>query len=162
MSALAEEKIIHGDLRCANILICQLDPRQPQNTLVKLTNFHQAFQKGAANFTNRPVTNLLEHYGAIELLSDTSPSTYSEYSESYSMGILMWQMYSHGDLPFGSASNSPTVRIRRLNGEKLAQPNGCRNDIWAIISSCFYQEPALRSKFEEIRKQLNPIRSRAR
>ena len=159
MSALRQEKIIHGDLRCANILICRINSNQPEQTLVKLTNFHQAFDgENPPTFNDRNLRGFVEHYGAIELLNATSSSSYTEYSEVYSMGILMWQVYAQGQLPFDSRASRETVRIRRLNGESLTKPNDCRDNIWSVIETCFFQEPSLRSEFRHLLIQLNQVR----
>lgn len=159
MSALRREKIIHGDLSCANILICQINPNQAEKTLVKLTNFHQAFyEENPPTFNRTDSSGFLEHYGAIELLNATSSSSYTEYSEVYSMGILMWQVYAQGQVPFASSASRETVRIRRLNGEGLTKPNNCRDNIWTIIETCFFREPSLRSEFRHLLIRLNQVR----
>lgn len=162
MCALTAKKIIHGDLRCANVLVCQLDPNRISDISVKLTNFHQAFRQDQANFTRRDPNTIPVRYCAVELLRDTSPSTYSEYSEVYSMGILMWQVFSKGAAPFGLDLNDQTIRERRLNDQALTKPQDCPTPIWALIEPCFLREPALRFCFQEIQRQLIRIRDRLR
>jgi serine/threonine protein kinase len=39
MSYVASKRIIHGDLGCRNVLVFQVDPSEPKNNLVKITDF---------------------------------------------------------------------------------------------------------------------------
>ncbi|CAF1443883.1 unnamed protein product [Rotaria sp. Silwood1] len=88
---IIEQDIIHGDLRCANVLVFQMNP------------FEQCGQ-----------------------------TNYSELSDVYSMGILMWEACSQGEVPYGTDTSDNDIRQRKLKGEKLSIPKKCDRQIWNI------------------------------
>ncbi len=156
MIAIVEKGLIHGDLRCENILVFQMHPTDPKRNLVKLANFTLAHPNDRSYTDNRRL-NVPVRYCALEILRSAGRSNYSEYSDAYSMGVLMWQTYSKGKSPYESSKTNGEVRQRKLKGEKLPRPLLCHKLVWDIIDDCWHNEPALRYKFDEMKTRFTNI-----
>ncbi|CAF4074176.1 unnamed protein product [Rotaria sordida] len=105
MICLASNHVVHGDLACRNVLVFRFDENQPERSVVKITDFglsrhSQLYSRtpGAA----RTTLNIVPiRYAAPEVLSSNATSeAYTEKSDVYSMGVLMWEAYSRGSLPW--------------------------------------------------------------
>ncbi|CAF2682410.1 unnamed protein product [Rotaria sp. Silwood2] len=88
MSYIASRKIVHGDLGCRNVLVFQIDPSEPKNNLVKITDF------GLARWIDHPRSNENElvipiRYCAPEILRKDRHSNLLEKSDVYSMDVLI-------------------------------------------------------------------------
>jgi len=157
MIYITSQDIIHGDLRCANLLVFQMNPSEPMRNLVKLTNFSLARTKDEVLAKKRLPDGPIR-YRAPEIVQSGDGSNYGEPSDVYSMGVLMWEGWSKGAVPYGSLASDSDVRQRRLNGEKLPKPNGCVSGTWEIISDCFYSQPESRNSFTEMKMRFSYIR----
>ena len=73
------------------------------------------------------------------------------------MGVLMWQAYSRGILPYGPDASDDVVRQRRLNDEHLPRPDSCNAKMGLIIEDCYHREPALRYRFQQILTRLSTV-----
>ncbi|CAF4125308.1 unnamed protein product, partial [Rotaria sp. Silwood2] len=98
MSYIASKKIVHGDLGCRNVLVFQLDSSEPKQNLVKITDF------GLARWIDQPPAHENElvipiRYCAPEILRNNRHSNYSEKSDVYSMGVLIWEALSNSEIP---------------------------------------------------------------
>jgi serine/threonine protein kinase len=156
MIYITNQKFVHGDLRCANILVFQIHEFNPKENLVKLTNFSSVHRNDPLLVKDHrwiiPV-----RYCAPEILRSAGQSNYSELSDVYSMGVLMWEACSNGQIPYSSSSLKSEVRQRKLNGEKLIKPWLCDNRIWSIMEDCWHNEPKLRYNFSEMKSRLSYI-----
>ncbi|CAF3428431.1 unnamed protein product [Rotaria sp. Silwood2] len=85
--------IIHGDLRCDNVLIFKMNQLETKENLIKLTNFALTCPNDPSFINNRQ-TSISIRYAAPEIIASRSQSNYSELSDVYSMGILMWEACS--------------------------------------------------------------------
>jgi serine/threonine protein kinase len=151
MIYLAGQGIVHGDLRCANVLVMS-----SSNILVKLTNFASAGTEDSP-FIDTRQTSISVRYCAPAILKSIDQTNYSTASDVYSFGVLMWEACSQGKVPYGSRTNDDDIRRRRLNNEKLPQPNGCNDQIWTIIERCLYHTPEMRDTMEEIQTNILQI-----
>jgi serine/threonine protein kinase len=147
MIAIVKIGLIHGDLRCENILVFEMDPTHPEGNSVKLANFILAHPNDSSYTDNRRLYVPIR-YCAPEILRSAGRSNYSESSDAYSMGVLMWQAYSQGKQPYDSSKTNAEVRQRKLNGEELPRPHHCDDQIWLFISECWLNNPELRYDFK--------------
>jgi serine/threonine protein kinase len=153
MSYVASKKIIHGDLGCRNVLVFRVDPSEPKNILVKLTDF------GLARWTDRPPANENRSVNPIrfcapEILRNNHHSSYSEKSDVYSMGVLIWEALSNGAVPYSSVAKDEDVTQKKLANETLPRPNICTRQLWDLMNKCWQDNPNRRPSFEEIKKLL--------
>jgi serine/threonine protein kinase len=156
MSYVASRNIVHGDLRCQNVLVFRVDPSEPKNNLVKLTDF------GLARWTDQPPTNedptvIPIRYCAPEILRNNRHASYSEKTDVYSFGILIWEALSNSEIPYSSIAKDEDVRQKKLNNERLPQPQVCNRQLWVLMNNCWHKDPQQRPTFEEIRDRFMDI-----
>lgn len=157
MIDIADQNLVHGDLCCKNILVFQMHPTDPRKNSVKLSNFTLAHPNDPTHTDARRSFVPVRHC-APEILRSVGRSNYSELSDVYSMGTLMWQACSRGRCPYDSAQTIGEVRQRKLKGERLLRPLLCDDQIWTIMAQyCLLNESGSRFKFKELKRQFSKI-----
>ncbi|CAF4910869.1 unnamed protein product [Rotaria sp. Silwood1] len=124
--------------------------------LVKLIDFSMTRTKDCADEDNKS-TDISVRYCAPEILKSIDQSNYSEASDVYSLGVLMWEACSHGKVPYGSDTSNDDIRQRRLSDEQLLQPNDCHTRIWIIIEHCLLRTPEIRDTMKKIQSKFLEI-----
>ncbi|CAF1003096.1 unnamed protein product [Adineta steineri] len=164
MTYLAEYDIVHGDLACRNVLVFRFNNSDATQNLVKLTDFGLTRAStlytvvGSTASTTMAVVPI--RYAAPEILQRGDTSKYSEKSDVYSMGVLMFEACSQGQLPYESIEDENEVRRRKINGEILSQPENCDDALWNIIVGCWHQDPEARPTFKKLKELLLELQSR--
>ncbi len=156
MIHITKKNIVHGDLRCANVLVFEMDPSEPRRNVVKLTNFSLARRKDQS-FVEYRLPDSQVQYSAPEIFQSEDGSNYSELSDVYSMGILMCEGCSKGEVPYGRGTSDHDIRQKKLRSQNLAKPKECHSQIWSVIEFCCPNEPSLRLTFEELKIQLGKV-----
>ena len=156
MSNVASKQIVHGDLGCRNVLVFRVDADQPANSLVKITDF------GLARWFKQPPVNedktvVPVRYCAPEILRHNSHENYSERSDVYSMGVLIWEALSKSEMPYSSVEKDEEVKRKKINDERLPQPDVCDRQLWVITNSCWDRDPQQRPTFHEIKEKLSNL-----
>jgi serine/threonine protein kinase len=154
---VVSQGIVHGVIRCDNILVFEMHPSDPERNSVKLTNFGLAHKNDPSFNDNRRLV-IPVRYCALEILRSVGRSNYSELSDVYSMGVLMWEACSKGKLPYESSITNGEVRQRKLNNEKLAKPSACDKQIWSIMEDCWHNKPQLRYEFKDMKTRLRNVK----
>ena len=162
MSYLAQKHIVHGDLACRNILVFQFDPNDSNLNLVKLTDFgltrESALYQTNSNATST-VCNFPLRWSAPEILrKPNSRESYTEKSDMFSMGVLMWEAVSKGALPWDELEDD-RIRTKVLAGEQLKRPSTrvCTNALWSIISKCMTHQSDYRPTFTELQSEISHL-----
>lgn len=136
MIFLVYNGVVHGDLACRNVLVFPLDENDPHRNIVKLTDFGISRHSQLyvpTNTSARTTINIVPiRYAAPEVLSNEQ---YSEKSDVYSMGVLMWEAYSRGKIPWTTLSSDEEVKRRVIRGETLTKPNNCASRIGSIVEN---------------------------
>ncbi|CAF0915368.1 unnamed protein product [Adineta steineri] len=142
MIFLAHNGIIHGDLACRNVLVFRLDKQEPHKNIVKLTDFGISRHSKLYAPTNSTATTTINivptRYAAPEVLANEQ---YSEKSDVYSIGVLMWEAYSKGKIPWSQSNSDAEVKRQ---------------------STCRTASMELRSNREQARAHLNTDYTTAR
>ncbi|CAF5013408.1 unnamed protein product [Rotaria sp. Silwood1] len=158
MICLVNNGIVHGDLACRNVLVFRSNPIEPKENLVKLTDFGLTRGSTVYSMIDSPsmstMTIIPVRYAAPEILRNADRTSYSEKSDVYSMGVLMWEACSYGQLPYSSLHSEDDVRQRKLNDDRLPQPTSCSDQLWTIINECWQQESLKRPTFEVLKESL--------
>jgi serine/threonine protein kinase len=161
MICLVDNGIIHGDLACRNVLVFRSDPNDPKENLVKLTDFGLTRGSTVYSMVDSPsmstMTIIPVRYAAPEILRNPERASYSEKSDVYSMGVLMWEAYSYGELPYSSLHDDSDVRKQKLNDERLSQPAQCSHQVWTIINDCWHQDISNRPTFANLKEALSTV-----
>lgn len=150
MAHMASRSIVHGDLGCRNVLVYKLSSAQPEDTLVKITDF------GLARWPNTidPSGIIPIRYCAPEILHANESSSYSQKSDVYSMGVLMWEALSNGEMPYSSIESDNDVIGMKVAGQGLEQPKDCARQFWMIMVACWASHPEQRPTFQQILETL--------
>jgi serine/threonine protein kinase len=155
MVFLAHNGIIHGDLACRNVLVFRLDKQEPHKNIVKLTDFGISRHSKLYAPTNTVATTMINivptRYAAPEVLANEQ---YSEKSDVYSMGVLMWEAYSQGKIPWSNINSDDEVKRQVTQGEKLQKPKNCSPQMWSVIESCFILRAEDRPPFTTLKHNL--------
>ncbi|CAF3425994.1 unnamed protein product [Rotaria socialis] len=158
MVYLANYGIVHGDLACRNVFVFRFHNSNPQENLVKLSDFGLIRSSTLYSVVGSTVStaNLLvtARYAAPEILQIEGFSNYSEKSDVYSMGILMWEAYSQGQSPYTSIEDDNDVRRLKLNEDIFSRPENCDEKLWNIIVQCWHQQPEVRPTFKMLKQSL--------
>ena len=158
MIYLVEYGIVHGDLACRNVLVFRFNHSEPQENLVKLTDFGLTRASSLYSVVGSTASTTLAvvplRYAAPEILQSSGLSNYSEKSDVYTMGVLMWEACSQGQLPYVSIEDENEVRRRKLAGEILSKPDNCNDALWNIIVRCWNQRPEARPTFKMLKQLL--------
>jgi serine/threonine protein kinase len=161
MICLADNGIVHGDLACRNVLVFRSNSTEPKENLVKLTDFGLTRGSSVYSIVDSPsmstMTIIPVRYAAPEILRNPDPSSYSEKSDVYSMGVLMWEACSYGQLPYSSLHNDSDIRHRKLNDKRLPQPPQCSDRLWTIINKCWQPESLNRPTFKILKESLPKV-----
>jgi serine/threonine protein kinase len=94
---------------------------------------------------------------SIELLSS---GNYSEMSDVWSFGVLLWEMFSYGIQPYYGQTNPEVIemiRDRRL----LTCPINCPKRIYALMCSCWEEIRDQRPTFIELMRRLRQLEEKS-
>lgn len=170
MCFLAEKSIVHGDLACRNILVFKYDENTLNNNLMKLTDFGLSrgstiYTESGASSASTTMKIIPIRAAAPEVLQQQhsrSTSCYTEKSDMFSMGVLMWEACSKGNIPWAEESDDRRVCSKVINGERLSRPMNCSDRMWKIILKCMAPNPNDRPTFKDLKQmflQLSPSRA---
>jgi serine/threonine protein kinase len=160
MSFLAHNKIVHGDLACRNILVFDFDETDSKRIVVKVTDFGLSRGSSIYKTTSTSACSTLNiipyRYTAPEVLQNpNSKELYTEKSDMYSMGVLMWEAYSpRGKQPWSHITDEMDVKQRVIGGERLQQPSTCSKEMWSIIQTTMAQKSSDRPTFADLNRHL--------
>ncbi|CAF1373125.1 unnamed protein product [Adineta steineri] len=159
---LTEKCIVHGDLACRNILVFKFNPTDLNQNLVKLTDFGLA--RGSSlyqttTYTTSTIAIFPLRWSAPEIIqAATDRQCYTEKSDMFSMGVLMWEALSKGAFPWQELTDDQ-VKKKVLGGERLKRPatNMCTDHLWPIILRCMNHEPQYRPTFKELHRLVSNL-----
>jgi serine/threonine protein kinase len=162
MSCLASKKIVHGDLACRNILVFNFHHTDSHQILVKLTDFGLTRASSIYQATNYPTStiNIVPFRScAPEILQSLNDQRlYTEKSDIFSMGVLMWECLSKGVIPWIDLTEEE-VKRKVVNGERLKRPQNslCSDQLWSIILRCMAQRPEDRPTFIQLDRLISNL-----
>lgn len=147
MEYLAERRLVHRDLAARNILL-------ESDAKVKITDFglsRDIYTEGL--YYKRSAGKLPFRWMALESFSRAE---YSEKSDVWSFGVLMWEIATFGEQPFGALP--PDVVIEQLRqGVRLHQPETCSIELYEIMKACWHESPDGRPTFSQLKQQLDAL-----
>ena len=143
MQYLHSLQFVHRDLAARNVLVDLMD-------VPKIADFGLSRNLDAALYY-QPAgcwAMLATRWCSPEVLS---VQRFSEASDVWSFGVLCWEVYSRGQLPYKGWSNAAVEENIRL-GCILKRPAACGQEIYdAIVWPCFHRTPANRPSFATLR-----------
>jgi len=164
MRAMQLHRMIHRDLASRNVLVFEFHPTMARNVCVKISDYGLSVQKGYAagyvesGFSTRGGGRGPVRWSAPEVLMSTR---FSEKSDVWAFGVLLWEIWSECQLSFFQISNDDDV-IQHVCVDKmvLKRPVGsCGDDVYELMVKCWAYKAKDRPSFDEIKEQLDVCRA---
>ncbi|NXP62788.1 TXK kinase, partial [Chloropsis cyanopogon] len=139
MEYLERNSFIHRDLAARNCLV-------NEEHIVKVSDF------GMARYVIDD--EYISSSGAKFPVKWSSPEVfhfkkYSSKSDVWSFGVLMWEVFTEGKMPFETKSNSEVVH-EISQGNRLYRPHLASHPVYKVMYSCWHEKPEGRPTFAEL------------
>ncbi|XP_074987337.1 tyrosine-protein kinase ITK/TSK isoform X2 [Caretta caretta] len=146
MAYLEQDSVIHRDLAARNCLV-------GESQVVKVSDFGMSRYVLDDQYTSSTGTKFPVKWSAPEVFSY---SNYSTKSDVWSFGVLMWEVFSEGKIPYESRTNAEVVE--EINaGLRLYKPKLASKAIYELMSSCWNARKEDRPPFSTLLYQLSEI-----
>uniref|UniRef100_A0AC35FEC9 Protein kinase domain-containing protein n=1 Tax=Panagrolaimus sp. PS1159 TaxID=55785 RepID=A0AC35FEC9_9BILA len=139
--------MVHRDVACRNILLTK-------SGAAKLADFglcchcDESFTYRASLQKRLPLKWL-----SIEALIDR---IFSEKSDVWSFGVLCYETFSGGLIPYPALSNVEMLEFLE-SGKRLEKPSKASNEIYDLMLKCWSEKPEERPSFKDLSKELKII-----
>uniref|UniRef100_W5MD10 Tyrosine-protein kinase n=1 Tax=Lepisosteus oculatus TaxID=7918 RepID=W5MD10_LEPOC len=146
MAYLEDRNIVHRDLAARNILV-------GDDLMCKVADFGLArIIKDNVYISNKRM-QIPVRWTAPEAAVHQQ---FSPKSDVWSFGILLYEMITHGKLPYDGMSNRDVLEALG-KGYRLPCPARCSQTIYKIMLSCWNKVSTNRPSFHALRSQLDTI-----
>ncbi|NWT76058.1 PTK7 kinase, partial [Prunella himalayana] len=88
---------------------------------------------------------------------------FSTKSDVWSFGVLMWEVFTHGEMPYTPLADDEVLAGLQSGKTKLPQPEGCPSRLAKLMQRCWAPSPKDRPSFSELATTLgdSPADSKA-
>lgn len=146
MAYLERHNYIHRDLAARNCLV-------GAENVVKVADFGLARYVIDDQYTSNGGAKFPIKWSPPEVLNFTR---FSSKSDVWAYGVLCWEVFTCGEMPYGRAKN-PEVVERVQRGQILSQPSACPHQVYEVMRLCWAAIPDDRPSFRTIKEQLTNI-----
>uniref|UniRef100_A0A5K3FIA4 Non-specific protein-tyrosine kinase n=1 Tax=Mesocestoides corti TaxID=53468 RepID=A0A5K3FIA4_MESCO len=140
MRVLEKQQIQHRNLAARNVLL-------DANKRLKIGGFGRSRPQGS-HFTSGDIAI---KWAAVEVIEDGSKYTLS--SDVWSYGVVLWEIYGLGYLPYKNVDN-PKLLEHLKSGNRLERPFDTPDSMYSIMQECWREEPSDRPTFLDICNRL--------
>ncbi|CAG9855443.1 unnamed protein product [Phyllotreta striolata] len=144
MEYLEKMHVVHRDLAARNVLIAE-------NGRAKVSDFGLA--RNEKNATSESA-KLPIKWTAPEALKQNK---FSNKSDMWSFGILLWEIYSFGRVPYPRIPLADVVKHVE-KGYKMEAPEGCPSEVYEIMRQAWDLNPEKRPNFHEVKGKLGHLK----
>lgn len=144
MAYLESQHVVHRDLAARNVLLA--DDGQ-----AKVADFGLASTDGVTIDSGK----LPIKWTAPEALRQ---SQFSNKSDMWSFGVLLWEIYSFGRVPYPRIPLGDVVKHVE-KGYQMEAPEGCPQQVYTIMKEAWELDPAARPTFHQAKENLNAFRT---
>ncbi|NXA34359.1 SRMS kinase, partial [Eudromia elegans] len=150
MRYLEERHIVHRDLAARNVLV-------GEELTCKIADFGLARLLKDDIYSTSSSTKIPVKWTAPEA---ANYRTYSLKSDVWSYGILLYEVFTYGQIPYeGRMTNQETVR-QITRGYRLPRPSSCPAEIYGIMLECWSGNTEERPSFLALRGRLRVLSRR--
>ncbi|XP_054243956.1 tyrosine-protein kinase Fes/Fps isoform X1 [Indicator indicator] len=152
MEYLESKHCIHRDLAARNCLVTE-------KNILKISDFGMSREEEDGIYASTGgMKQIPVKWTAPEALNY---GRYSSESDVWSFGILLWEAFSLGAVPYANLSNQQT-REAVEQGVRLDPPEQCPEEVYRLMQRCWEYDPRKRPSFSTIHQDLITIRKRHR
>ncbi|MBN3272520.1 BTK kinase, partial [Polyodon spathula] len=128
MAYLESQQYIHRDLAARNCLV-------DDNGTVKVTDFGLSRYVLDDEYTSSAGTKFPIRWSPPEVLLYCK---FSSKSDIWAYGVLMWEIYSLGKMPFERFNNTEIID-KLLSGYRLYRPQQANERVYRIMQDCWHE-----------------------
>uniref|UniRef100_K1QIS8 non-specific protein-tyrosine kinase n=1 Tax=Magallana gigas TaxID=29159 RepID=K1QIS8_MAGGI len=139
MAYLEKRKFIHRDLAARNCLV-------GQSTVVKVADFGLARYVIDDEYTSSTGTKFPVKWAPPEVLSYTR---FSSKSDVWAYGVLMWEIFTGGIMPYDKMKNVEVVDYVCHSRQRLEKPASCPEKIYKVMLQCWQHKVVLKAFLEK-------------
>uniref|UniRef100_A0A671PF63 Tyrosine-protein kinase n=2 Tax=Sinocyclocheilus anshuiensis TaxID=1608454 RepID=A0A671PF63_9TELE len=146
MEYLEQSSFIHRDLAARNCLV-------NERNAVKVCDFGMTRYVLDNQYTSSMGSRFPVKWSPPEVLHFNK---FSNKSDVWSFGVLMWEVFSEGKTPFENCSNLEVVE-KVTQGGRLYRPHRASAHIYNIMYRCWHERPHGRPPFSELLQNIRQI-----
>uniref|UniRef100_A0A914CQ12 receptor protein-tyrosine kinase n=1 Tax=Acrobeloides nanus TaxID=290746 RepID=A0A914CQ12_9BILA len=145
MHYIALKGLVHCDLAARNVLLFN-------NNIAKISDFGLCIDLDEALMFSSSIGRKLPiKWLALEILLDRE---FSEKSDVWSFGVLMYEMFTFGKIPYATANNDELVMFLQSGG-RLERPSNMDDVCYEIMMSCWIKDVENRPSFAELEEKFH-------
>lgn len=143
MEYLESKKVVHRDLAARNVLVAENgDAKVCDFGLAREEIFNQEGGKVPIKWT---APEALRH------------NLYSNKSDMWSFGILLWEIYSFGRVPYPRIPLADVMK-HVVKGYRMEKPEGCPQEIYELMRQAWDSNADRRPTFNKVKQQLAQLK----
>lgn len=146
MNYLNSQNFIHKDLAARNCMI----GRDLQVKIGFLSLSYDLYNAEYYRFNNMHVPL---RWMPPEAIFDDE---FSEKSDVWSYGVLVWEIYTLGQMPYHDRSNEEVLKCVK-DDLRLPKPDNCPDTVLEVLDKCWEGNPLARPTFQELLDDVNGI-----
>ena len=148
MSYLEQCNIIHRDLAARNILV-------GENLICKVADFGLAQKMDSSTYMESTRTQFPLKWMAPEAVATKQ---FSVKSDVWSFGILLYEIVSHGGLPYPGVMNAEVAEMINA-GYRMPCPRNCPKQLHNVMMECWKEKPEDRPCFKTLEQKLMTVQA---
>ncbi|KAI4885305.1 hypothetical protein NFI96_012264 [Prochilodus magdalenae] len=147
MEHLSKQRFVHKDLAARNCLIS--GQRQVKVSALGLTK----------DVYNSEYYHHKQKYIPLRWLPAESvfDDDFSTKSDVWAFGVLMWEVFSLGELPYSTLSHEEVLEGLQAGTLKLSAPEACPSKVYKLMTRCWALSLKERPSFNELVQALGDI-----
>uniref|UniRef100_A0A914ER02 Protein kinase domain-containing protein n=1 Tax=Acrobeloides nanus TaxID=290746 RepID=A0A914ER02_9BILA len=139
--------MVHRDLAARNVLLCD-------NLVAKISDFGLCCTTDETLIHKGNLAQKLPiKWLALEALTDR---IFSEKSDIWSFGILVYEVFTFGSIPYANMNNDEMLVFLQA-GNRLERPNNVCDELYEIMKSCWNKYMGLRPNFLELEERFENL-----
>ncbi|VDK67673.1 unnamed protein product [Onchocerca ochengi] len=146
MKFLEMKNVVHRDLAARNVLL-------DDELTAKISDFGLAKDANECQYAESALSKFPIKWTAPEALRY---SKFSTKSDVWSFGVLLWEIFSYGRVPYPRIPIQDVVRHIE-KGYRMEPPEGCPMEISRLMNDAWILEPSVRPSFTVILQRLKLI-----
>ncbi|KAJ8289591.1 hypothetical protein GJAV_G00003070 [Gymnothorax javanicus] len=145
---LEENQFIHRDIAARNCLLTCKGP----NRVAKIGDFGMARDIYRASYYRKGGRAMLPvKWMPPEAFME---GIFTSKTDTWSFGVLLWEIFSLGYMPYPSRSNQEVLEFV-TNGGRMDPPKNCPGPVYRIMTQCWQHQPEDRPNFSTILERID-------